>query len=83
VLTHGLAVNDAESTIYVGWGLGGSAPEALGTFDVERTQMALRTVGSGLTGLGRRRAVRHQHRARSGGSVGTRRRSSRPGQVTS
>jgi hypothetical protein len=51
VLTHGLAVNDAESTTYVVWGLGGSAPEALGTFDVDRSQMTLRTVGSGLTGL--------------------------------
>jgi hypothetical protein len=32
-------------------GVGGDAPEALGTFDVERPQMAPRTVGSGLTGL--------------------------------
>jgi hypothetical protein len=36
---------------YVVWGLGGSRPEALGTFDVEGSQMSLRTVGSGLTGL--------------------------------
>jgi hypothetical protein len=51
VVTHGLAVNDAENTTYVVWGLGDSAPEALGTFDVERSQMSLRTVGSGQTGL--------------------------------
>jgi alkylhydroperoxidase family enzyme len=51
VLTHGLEVNDAGSTSYVVWGLGGDEPEALGIFDVERSQMSLRTVGSGLTGL--------------------------------
>jgi ferric-dicitrate binding protein FerR (iron transport regulator) len=51
VLSVGLEVNDAASTTYVVWGLGGSAPEALGTFDVERSQMSLRTVGSGRTGL--------------------------------
>jgi hypothetical protein len=51
VLTQGLAVNDAENTTYVVWGLDGGAPEALGTFDVERSQMSVRTVGSGRTGL--------------------------------
>jgi Anti-sigma-K factor rskA len=51
VLAHGLEVNDAGSTTYVVWGLGGNEPEALGTFDVERSQMSVRTVGSGLTGL--------------------------------
>jgi hypothetical protein len=51
VLAHGLAVNDAGSTTYVVWGLGGNAPEALGTFDVEQSQMSVRTVRSGLTGL--------------------------------
>jgi hypothetical protein len=51
VVTYGLEVNDADSTTYVVWGLGGGAPEALGTFDVDRSQMSLRTVGSGLTGL--------------------------------
>ncbi len=50
VLIHGLEVNDAGSTTYVLWGLGGNEPEALGTFDVERSQMSLRPVGSGLTG---------------------------------
>jgi hypothetical protein len=51
VLTDGLAVNDAGSTTYVIWGIGGNGPEALGTFDVDRSQMSLRTVGSGQTGL--------------------------------
>jgi hypothetical protein len=51
VLSYGLAVNDAGSTTYVVWGMGGTAPEALGTFDVERAQLSLRTVGSGQTGL--------------------------------
>jgi len=51
VLAHGLEVNDAGSTTYVVWGLGENQPEALGTFDVERSQMSVRTVGSGLTGL--------------------------------
>jgi anti-sigma factor RsiW len=51
VLSHGLDVNDADSTTYVVWGIGGNGPEALGTFDVDRSQMSLRTVGSGQTGL--------------------------------
>ncbi|SNR32657.1 anti-sigma factor domain-containing protein [Blastococcus mobilis] len=51
VITHGLEVNDAGSTTYVVWGLGGDEPEALGTFDVDRSQMSLLAVGSGLTGL--------------------------------
>jgi anti-sigma-K factor RskA len=51
VVTYGLEVNDADSTTYVVWGLGDGAPAALGTFDVERSQMSMRTVGSGLTGL--------------------------------
>jgi anti-sigma-K factor RskA len=51
VISHGLAANDTDSTTYVVWGLGGDVPVALGTFDVERPQMTLRTVGSGLTGL--------------------------------
>jgi Anti-sigma-K factor rskA len=51
VLAYGLAVNDAGSTTYVVWGLGESTPQALGTFDVERSQMSVRTVRSGLTGL--------------------------------
>jgi hypothetical protein len=51
VLAHGLAVNDADSTTYVVWGIGADGTEALGTFDVDRPQTSLRTVGSGLTGL--------------------------------
>ncbi|SOE03152.1 anti-sigma factor [Blastococcus haudaquaticus] len=51
VLTHGLSVNDAATTTYVVWGVGDDGAEPLGTFDVERSQIELRTVGSGLTGL--------------------------------
>ena len=36
---------------YVLWGVGDDGAEPLGTFDVERSQTELRTVGSGLTGL--------------------------------
>jgi Anti-sigma-K factor rskA len=51
VVTHGLSVNDATSTTYVVWGVGDDGAKPLGTFDVERSQTELRTVGSGLTGL--------------------------------
>jgi anti-sigma-K factor RskA len=51
VITHGLSVNEAATTSYVVWGLGGDEPEALGTFDVGRSQMDLLTVGSRATGL--------------------------------
>jgi hypothetical protein len=51
VVTHGLSVNDAATTTYVVWGLGHEHPVALGTFDVERPQIGVRTVGSGQTGL--------------------------------
>jgi len=51
IVTHGLAVNDDASTTYVLWGVGDDGAEPLGTFDVERSQTELRTVGSGLTGL--------------------------------
>ncbi|MGY1803984.1 anti-sigma factor domain-containing protein [Blastococcus sp. SYSU D00922] len=51
VITLGLPANDTEDTTYVVWGLGGEAPEALGTFDVDGSQMAVRTVESRLTGL--------------------------------
>jgi anti-sigma factor RsiW len=51
VVTHGLPVNEAASTTYVVWGVGDEGAEPLGTFDVERSQIELRTVGSGLTGL--------------------------------
>jgi hypothetical protein len=51
VVTHGLPANDAAQTSYVVWGLGGEEPVALGTFDVDGAQTALRTVGSRATGL--------------------------------
>lgn len=51
VITLGLPANDTEDTTYVVWGLGEDAPTALGTFDVDGSQIALRTVESGLTGL--------------------------------
>jgi hypothetical protein len=51
VITHGLSVNDAGSTTYVLWGMGGETAQALGTFDVTSSQMDMKTVGSGLTGF--------------------------------
>lgn len=51
VVAHGLPANDAERTSYVVWGMQGHTPVPLGTFDVTGSQMALQTVGSGLTGL--------------------------------
>jgi anti-sigma-K factor RskA len=52
VVTHGLSRNDATDSTYVVWGIGRDAgPVALGTFDVVRSQMDLRTVGSEQTGL--------------------------------
>jgi Anti-sigma-K factor rskA len=51
VVTYGLEVNDASEETYVVWGLDGAEPEAIGTFDVTRSQMAVQTVGSGRTGL--------------------------------
>ena len=51
VVTDGLESNDTASTTYVVWGLGEGDPVALGTFDVARSQMEVRTVGSGTTGL--------------------------------
>jgi anti-sigma-K factor RskA len=51
VVSSGLAVNDGDATSYVVWGMGGDAPVALGTFDVDRSQLAVETVGSGETGL--------------------------------
>jgi hypothetical protein len=51
VLTHGLSVNESASTTYVVWGVGDDGAQPLGTFDVERSQIELRTVGSGLTGV--------------------------------
>jgi anti-sigma-K factor RskA len=46
VVTDGLAINDATRSTYVVWGMRDNAPVALGTFDVIRSQMDLRTVGS-------------------------------------
>jgi anti-sigma factor RsiW len=51
VVTHGLSVNDADSTTYVLWGMGGETAQPLGTFDVDGSQMEMKTVSSGLTGL--------------------------------
>lgn len=51
VVAQDLAVNDAENSTYVVWGMGEGTPLPLGTFDVEGSQMVVRTVGSGLTGL--------------------------------
>jgi hypothetical protein len=51
-VTSGLHVNDATRNTYVVWGVQqGSPAEALGTFDVVRSQTDLRTVGSASTGL--------------------------------
>jgi hypothetical protein len=51
VITHGLSVNDPGATTYVLWGMGGETAQALGTFDVTRSEMDMKTVGSGLTGF--------------------------------
>ena len=51
VVTSGLSVNEADATSYVVWGLGDGAAVPLGTFDVTRSQMDVRTVGSASTGL--------------------------------
>ncbi|MCF6507527.1 anti-sigma factor [Blastococcus sp. MG754426] len=51
VVIDGLAPNDASSSTYVLWGLGAGDPVALGTFDVERSQMEVENVGSEGTGL--------------------------------
>ena len=51
VVADGLSVNDADDTTYVVWGLGEGAPVPLGTFDVSRSQMDVRTVGSPATDL--------------------------------
>jgi anti-sigma-K factor RskA len=50
VVPAALAANDAETSTYVLWGMGEGPPDALGTFDVERSQMKLQTVGSEPTG---------------------------------
>jgi hypothetical protein len=51
VISHGLPVNDADSTTYVLWGMGAETAQPLGTFDVTGPQMEMETVGSGLTGF--------------------------------
>ncbi|RBY88341.1 anti-sigma factor domain-containing protein [Blastococcus sp. TF02A-26] len=52
VVTQGLGPNDRESETYVVWGMtDDEAPVALGTFDVVRSQIDVRTVGSTSTGL--------------------------------
>jgi hypothetical protein len=51
IVTHGLPANDGARTSYVVWGVGGEEPVALGTFDVDGSQTALRTVGSRATGV--------------------------------
>ncbi|MGY1763396.1 anti-sigma factor domain-containing protein [Geodermatophilus sp. SYSU D00779] len=50
VVTQGLRPNDQDQT-YVVWGTGSGGPAPLGTFDVTSPQPALRTVGSGPSGL--------------------------------
>lgn len=51
VITHGLPMNDTDSTTYVLWGMGGETAQPLGTFDVTSTRMDMKTVGSGVTGF--------------------------------
>ena len=46
VVADGLAVNDRTRFVYVVWGMRDSGAVPLGTFDVVRTHMDLRTVGS-------------------------------------
>ena len=51
VVTQGLRPNDVQDQTYVVWGTGAGGPAPLGTFDVTSPQPALRTVGSGPSGL--------------------------------
>jgi hypothetical protein len=51
VVTWGLSVDNAPATTYVVWGMRQGSPVPLGTFDVVRTGMDLRTVRSSTTGL--------------------------------
>jgi len=52
VITHGLTINNAATSVYVAWGMrDGGPPVPLGTFDVVRPQMDLRVVGSDRAGL--------------------------------
>jgi len=51
VVSQGLTPNDVRAQTYVVWGIGAGAPSPLGTFDVTSPQPALRTLGSGVSGL--------------------------------
>ena len=51
VVADGLSVNQPETTSYVVWGMGDGDPIALGTFDVSRSQIDVRSVGSRATDL--------------------------------
>lgn len=52
VMTNGLRVNDSNDQIYVLWGLTEAGePEPLGTFDVVRGELDMRTVGSTNSGI--------------------------------
>ncbi|MGY1743388.1 MULTISPECIES: anti-sigma factor domain-containing protein [unclassified Blastococcus] len=51
VVTQGLPVNDRTAETYVVWGMTGTSPVPLGTFDVVRSRTDVRTVGSTTTGL--------------------------------
>jgi Anti-sigma-K factor rskA len=51
IVPAALSANDAHDTTYVLWGLGEGAPTALATFDVERPQLKVQTVGSEKTDL--------------------------------
>jgi hypothetical protein len=51
VVTSGLVVNRPDTTSYVLWGMGEGDPVSLGTFDVSRSQIDVRSVGSGSTDL--------------------------------
>jgi hypothetical protein len=51
LVTHGLAMNDADATTYVLWGAEGQTMVPIGTFDVVRSHVDVLAVGSGQTGL--------------------------------
>jgi len=53
LITHGLPVNNRESTTYVLWNMSGNAAQPLGAFDVTSSKMDMKIVGSGLTGVDR------------------------------
>jgi hypothetical protein len=51
VVSQGLSVNDDTEETYVLWGIrDGSAPEAVGMFDVARSRLDVDAVGSAATG---------------------------------